>query len=98
MGFGGEGLQFVDSEGNCTESYTWFDAMIMGTSGWYDANSTLATRTISPSESFLLVNDAGTYKIQVAGQVNFTAIPALGCEAGYTGVGNMTPVEKNIQK
>ncbi len=98
MGFGGETLQFVDSEGNTLETYTWFDAMIMGVTGWYDSSAMLATRTVAPGESFLISNTAGTYSIQVAGEVNYTAIPALDCSAGFTSVGNMTPVAKGIQK
>ena len=98
LGMGGETLQFVDSEGNSPEYYTWYGAAFMGVAGWYDSSFMLATRTVSPSESFLISNNTGVYAITIAGQVNYTAIPALNCEAGFTSVGNMTPVAKGIQK
>ena len=98
MGFGGESIQFIDADGNTLESYTYFDEMIMGVTGWYDSSSTLATRQIDPAESFLVSNDAGSYTIQVAGQVDYEGVPALDGLAGFTSVGNMTPIAKGIQK
>ena len=98
MGFGGESIQFIDADGNTLESYTYFDEMIMGVTGWYDSSSTLATRQIDPAESFLVSNDAGSYTIQVAGAVDYEGVPALDGLAGFTSVGNMTPIAKGIQK
>ena len=39
--------------------------MIMGVTGWYDANSLLSERSIKPGEGFLLSNDAGEYVVSV---------------------------------
>ena len=98
-GFGAETIQFIDADGNTLESYTYLDETIMGVTGWYDNSSaTLAARQIDPAESFLVSNNAGSYTIQVAGQVDYDGIPALDGLAGFTSVGNMTPLAKGIQK
>ena len=97
VGEGNESLQVVDSEGNCPESYTWYSAEMMGAAGWYDADFNLSNRVFDKSESFLVNNDAGVYSIQVAGEVIQAGIAAFPCNAGFTSVGNMTPVAKNIQ-
>ena len=98
MGMGGETIQFVDADGNTLEYYTYFDEMIMGVTGWYDGSMQLAARLIDPAESFLVSNDAGSYTIQVKGKVDYAGVPALDGLAGFTSVGNMTPVSKDIQK
>ena len=98
MGMGTETIQFIDADGNTLESYTYFDAMIMGVTGWYDNSSQLATRLIDPAESFLVSNDAGSYTIQVAGKVDYDGVPALEGLAGFTSIGNMTPVAQGIQE
>jgi len=98
MGMGTETIQFIDADGNTLESYTYFDEMIMGVTGWYDNSSMLADRLIDPAESFLVSNDAGSYTIQVVGEVDYEGVPALDGLAGFTSVGNMTPIAKGIQK
>ena len=98
MGYGGEQIQFVDSEGNSPEYYTWFDASMMGVSGWYDQSFVLSSRVFDSAESFLVSNDAGNYTIDVSGQVAFDGIPAFDGVAGFTSIGNFCPISKTIQK
>ena len=104
-GYGEINIQIIDAEGNVPEGNTfcWMnEGEGLGdvtVAGWFNEDlETLSTKTFAPSESFLISNSAGGYKIQFAGAVNYIAIPALDGVAGYTQLGNMTPVEKSVQK
>ena len=98
-----QSLQIIDSEGNVQDEdyYSWFNAgqaYKNAPAGWYDENFDPAVRSLDLAQAFLIGNDDGEYTIQFSGKVVYTAIPAYDCATGYTSVGNMTPVAKDIQK
>ena len=96
-GWGSESLQILDKDGNVSEYYTYCNEYLYGKAGWYDENSTLATRKIKNGESFLVNNDAGPFTIQFAGEVSTTATSATSEAGGFCAAGNSSPVEQDIQ-
>ena len=96
-GWGGEGIQVLDSVGNVSESYLWLNENNFGKAGWYKGTE-YAERTIAPGESFLINNQTSDkYALQFAGQVNYTAT-SLSAGLGFVVAGNATPVDISIQK
>lgn len=102
-GEGAQSLQILDSEGNVQDEdyYGWYnagEAYKNSPAGWFDGNFDAIERPLDLGQAFLLSNDDGEYTIQFSGKVVFTSIPAYECAEGYTSVGNITPIAKDIQK
>ena len=98
-----QSLQILDDEGNVQDEdfYSWFNAGQAykdAPVGWYDENFDPAERALDIGQAFLLSNDDGEYTIQFSGEVVFSSIPAYECAEGYTSIGNITPIAKDIQK
>ena len=67
-GYGGEGLEIVDSEGNSTETFIWWaNGMGAEGDGWYDMENNLSKRTIPAGTGFLMNIPGGDFTVAIPG-------------------------------
>ena len=98
-------IQFLDTIGCTTSSYTWFDIPkdeedpdSVAFYGWYDGDFNLVNDvTISPADGLWVSADSDTYKLQSSGSVIKTPTAKTLAAEGFVMVANPIPVDVDIQ-
>ena len=98
----GEGdinIQTFTDLAEMSQKFYWFDANVSetGVSGWHNAaGDTLATKTFTKGEGFMLYMPAAGGALNVSGEVNLDEV-TIPCRKKYTLMGNIRPVSVSIQ-
>ena len=95
-GDGTEVIQFLDGEGQNSETWTWLNANSDMEEGWYDFNTWAPiTANIHPGVGYLM-NVSAEVEMLVAGQVK-KGKTTVTIPSGFSIYGNNTPANINLQ-
>ena len=89
-------IQFLNENGQNSETWVWLNANVGMEDGWYDVNTwELITKTVLPGVGYLM-NVSSPVDMLIAGQVK-EDITTVTLPAGFSVFGNNTPISVNLQ-
>ena len=95
-GDGTEVIQFLDSEGQNTQTWTWLNSNSGMDDGWYDFNTWEAVSTSMMPGVGYLMNVSADVEMLVSGQVNGSKTTVT-IPSGFSIYGNNTPSDIDLQ-